>query len=65
MRKNEKEKTNLIDLISGIGIGLCFSIYWIIGILLICISSITALIELSNEKKNEEKSAEKSSKVNK
>ncbi len=44
-------KQGLIDLVGGIGIGLCFSKYWGVGILLIIISLITAQIELDNEKK--------------
>lgn len=46
-----KSKYDLTDLIVGIGIGLCFSKYWPVGILLIIISSINAIMEIDNERK--------------
>jgi len=47
----EEKKYDLVDLIGGIGIGLSFSRYFPVGILLIAIAVIIALLHLSEEKK--------------
>ena len=49
---------DVIDLISGLGIGLCFSSYWKIGVLLIGLMILIALVK-SSEKKEKKKKQKK------
>ena len=49
-KKKKKYVQDLKDLISGLGIGLCFSKFYLVGILLIVIAIVTSLIELEKEK---------------
>ncbi len=53
VKNKQKERINMDikDLIAGIGIGLCFSKFYPVGILLIVLITIICLIELEEKKK--------------